>query len=102
MIIELCRLTQDVEIKTISTKDTKEIAVLNNRIAITHNKNITSFIDITAWGELAKFIGKYFRKGDELFIEGSIRNTDYPVGEKTIQMPYILVESVKFTYGNKK
>ena len=37
----------------------------------------TDFIDITAWRKTAEFICKYFRKGQMIALEGSIRSENY-------------------------
>jgi single-stranded DNA-binding protein len=61
----------------------------------------TAFINVTAWGKLAEYLGTYYKKGDEIYIEGEIRNSDYKTGDKVLQTNYILISTVKATYGQK-
>ena len=35
------------------------------------------FIQITAWRHTAEFVGKYFRKGQQVLVEGYIRNNNW-------------------------
>jgi len=65
-----------------------------------HDKDKSSFIDITAWGGTAELIGKYLKKGNEIFIEGELRNNRYKKDGKHIPS-YILVTKIRFNYGNK-
>ena len=102
MIIELCRLVRDVELKTTNFNG-EDKSVLNNAIAIKVGKEQSAFIDITAWGSNAELMAKHLKKGDELLIKGEIRNKKYKVSDdKEINMPYILVSNFEFTYGNKR
>ena len=106
MIITLCRLTRDVELKTV-TVDGKDRSVLNNAIAIRIDNDNSTFIDITAWGRLAEIISKHFKKGDELLIKGELRNKKYKVKinedeDKEITISYVLVIGFEFTHGKKR
>lgn len=101
MIAEIGRLTQDVELKTVEV-DGEQRMVVNNNIAINNGKDRSAFLPIAAWGKLAEFMAAHFRKGDELYIEGFIGNRDYYAGSKTIAMPFVIVERVKFTHGNRR
>ncbi len=101
MFIEIGRLTQEVEVKTVNVNDTEK-HVLNNRFAVRVNSNDTAFIDVTAWNGTADFIRTNFKKGDELFIEGELRNRVIKTGDKEYSVPFILISRVKFTHGNKR
>jgi single-strand DNA-binding protein len=101
MFIEIGRLTQDVEVKTVTVSDTEK-HVANNRLAVRVNSDTSAFIDITAWNGTADFLGAHFKKGDELFIEGELRNRIVKSGEKELSLPFILISRVKFTHGNKR
>ena len=98
MIIELGKLLNEVQTRTITT-DKGDKAVLNNRIAIYQGKNKTTFIDITAWGFTAEFIEKYFKKGDEIFVEGELKNKSVTIEDKTFQNCFILIRNVRNVYG---
>jgi single-stranded DNA-binding protein len=98
MITEIGRLTQEVETKKLATEN-GDISVLNNRLAIFQGKDRTTFIDITAWGDTADFIAQHFFKGDEIYINGEIRNKSFTTDEKTIQICFIRVSNVKMIFG---
>ncbi|MDR0818020.1 MAG: single-stranded DNA-binding protein [Oscillospiraceae bacterium] len=100
MFIDIGRLTQDTEVKTV-TVNGAEKHVLNNRLAVKNGKDDTTFIDATAWNNIADFIGTFFKKGDELFVEGELRNRTIKSGDKEFTAPYLLLTRVKFTHGNK-
>ena len=78
-----------------------ERSVMNGRVAIHQGRDRAAFINVTAWGKLAEYIGAYYRKGDEIYIEGEIRNSNYRVGDRTIQTNYIQITAVKPTFGQK-
>ena len=101
MIMELCRLVRDVELKKMNFNG-EERSVLNNAIAIAINKEQSAFIDMTAWGKTAETMAAYLKKGDEVVIKGELRNKKYKADNKEITMPYVLVSSFEFTYGNKR
>jgi len=101
MFIEIGRLTQDVEIKTVSVNDVEK-HVTNNRLAVRVSKENTAFIDVTAWNGTADFLGTHFKKGDELFIEGELRNRVTKYGDKELSIPFVLISRIRFTHGNKR
>jgi single-stranded DNA-binding protein len=100
MFTEIGRLTQAVEVKTVTVGGVEK-HVANNRLAVRVSKEDSAFIDITAWNGTADFIGAHFKKGDELYIEGELRNRIVKSGEKELSHPFILIVRVKFTHGNK-
>jgi len=100
MFIEIGRLTQEVEIRTVTIGETPK-HVLNNRLAVRVSADSSAFIDITAWNGTADFIGEHFKKGDELFIEGELRNRIVKTDDKEFSHPFILITHVRFTHGNR-
>jgi len=100
MFIEIGRLTQDVEVKSVTINEAEK-RVLNNRLAVRVSADSTAFIDVTAWNVTADFIGGHFKKGDELFIEGELRNRIVKTDGKEISHPFILILRVRFTHGNR-
>jgi len=101
MLIEIGRLTQDVEVKTVFVNNMQK-HVSNNRLALHVNRDETVFVDVTAWNGTADFLKAYFKKGDELFIEGELRNRIIKYGDKDLNYPYVLITRIKFTHGNKE
>lgn len=74
-------LTRDPELRYIDNKD-KRISVINFTVAVSreYTKNngtkdkIVSYIPCEAWDTGAELIAESFRKGDLVFVEGSMRN----------------------------
>ena len=72
------RLTSDPELKTTQSG----VSVVSFCIAVQRQyksgeEPITDFINITAWRHTAEFVGKYFKKGNMIGIEGSIQTRKY-------------------------
>lgn len=95
MLMELGRLTFEVKVNDVGEGK----KVLNNRIAIQAGKDKTTFIDIVAWNGTAELIGKYFKKGYEILIEGHLINTSKKKDNVEYETVEILVENVLFTHG---
>lgn len=98
MLMELGRLTFDVEVKDVA--DNKK--VVNNRIAIQNSKDNTTFVDIVAWDSTAELIGKHFKKGFEILVQGHLINKTRKKDNVEIDTVAILVDKVIFTNGNPK
>ncbi|MDR2089908.1 MAG: single-stranded DNA-binding protein [Clostridiales Family XIII bacterium] len=100
MFIEIGRLTREVEVKTVVANGIEK-RVLNNRFAVRVNETDTAFIDVTAWNGTADFIARHFKKGDELFIEGELRNRVVKADGGTFGHPFVLITRCRFTHGNR-
>lgn len=100
LVILKGRLTRDPEIKFTQTNSTK-IASLNvavNRKFKNQEGNYDAdFFNCTAFGNSANFIEKYFKKGQEILIQGRLQNRswDDENGQKHFATD-IIVESVEF------
>ena len=101
MVIELCKLLNEVTTKTVPTENGEKI-VLNNRVMIYQGKNKSTFVDITAWNGMAEFIERNFKKDDQIYIEGELKNKPITVGEKTFQTCYILVNNATLVFGKNE
>ena len=99
MIIEIGRLTRDVEVRTVQVNG-EEKNVLNNRLAVRFGRGESAFIDLTAWNGTADFIGAHFKKGDEMYVEGELRNRVSKIGDRDLSVPFLLVRRIQFTHGN--
>jgi single-strand DNA-binding protein len=63
-----------------------------------------SFIDHTAFGKTAELIGKHFKKGSPIFVEGRLKQDswdDKTTGQKRTKLG-VFVESFQFFGGRKK
>lgn len=65
------RLTADPELKY--TAGQNPIAIASFTMAISRGKDLTDFINLTAFGKLAETIEKYCRKGDCIGITGRLQ-----------------------------
>lgn len=61
------------------------------------------FINCTAWGKTAEFVGKYFQKGTQMLLKGRIATEQYQDKEtgKNRTSTGVTVESVNFCEGKK-
>lgn len=73
------RITYPLEMKVTPSG----VSVLRFQIAVDRNytpkgeERKADFIDCVAWRGTAEFIGKYFKKGDLIAIDGSIQTENY-------------------------
>ena len=73
----LGRLTRDPEVRytanTNSQVTTFSVAV-NRRFVSQNGERQTDFFNLTAFGKTAEFCSKYFKKGQQVLVEGRIQN----------------------------
>jgi len=78
-VILLGRLVADPETRYTQNN----IAMTRFRIAVNRpgkpqeGQPNADFFQITAWRSTAEFVGKYFRKGQQVLIEGTLRNNSW-------------------------
>ena len=79
-VILFGRLTKDVELRQTNSG----ISVARFTVACDRQfanketgKREADFIEVQAWRNTADFVGRYFKKGDAITVEGSIRNNNY-------------------------
>ena len=95
------RLTKDVEVRTTNSG----VSVVNFTIAwnrkINEENEKTLFMDCEAWRGTADLINKYFKKGNEIIVEGELYTNTYQTdaGENR-HTTRLNVTQVHFTYGN--
>ena len=77
------RLARDCEVKEGISPKNRPYAVLNNCVFVT-NKELGKDVpmNITAWGENAKFIAENFNKGDSIQLVAQETPHDRKVGDK--------------------
>ncbi|MEG1448513.1 MAG: single-stranded DNA-binding protein, partial [Oscillospiraceae bacterium] len=78
-------------------------SVACNRPYQKNGEKIADFINCVAWRNTAEFIGKYFKKGSSIGIEGSIQTKKYQDkdGNNRYQTN-VLVSNVSFVGSNSK
>ena len=94
------RLTRDPETRVLpnsSTNVTTFSLAVNRRFADANGERKTDFFNVTAFGRLADFCGKYYRKGQQVLVEGRIQNRswDDQNGQKRYATDFI-VENAYF------
>ena len=99
-VILMGRITQDLEVR----QTPSGVSVLSFTVAVQRNyarqgeERQTDFINCVAWRQQAEFIGKYFRKGRMIALEGNLRTRTYDDKNGTKHyVTEVFVDSVSFT-----
>lgn len=82
LVILRGNLTRDPELRTIDNDNGRSISVVNFTVAVNREytktngvkDKVVSYIPCEAWDTGAELIAESFRKGDLVFVEGSMRN----------------------------
>lgn len=66
------------------------------------DKETTCFLNCNAWNKTAEFISNYFKKGDQIIVEGKLTSRDYidNQGNKRY-VTELLIDKVHFCGGKK-
>lgn len=95
------RLTKDVALnQTKNGGDTVSFTIGCNYYAGKNEPKASCFFPVRAFGANAGFIAKYFRKGDEIYIDGVLREDRWKKEGQYCSTTYILAYDVFF--GSKK
>ena len=89
------RLTKDPETRVIPNSNTQVTTfslAVNRRFADQNGERKTDFFNLTAFGKLAEFCSKYYRKGQLVLVEGRIQNRswDDQNGQKRYATDFII------------
>lgn len=78
-VILMGRLTGDPEVRyTQSNISVARFSLAVNRVGKAQEGQPTAdFFDIVAWRQTADFVGKYFKKGQQVLVEGNLRNNNW-------------------------
>ena len=97
-VILMGRLTKDVELNySKNGKAFTRFAIAVNRIG-----EGTDFINCVAWEKTAETIAEYFKKGQRILVQGSIRTGSYEKNGQTIYTTDVLVSRFEFIESNNK
>ena len=97
-VILMGRLTRDVELNySKNGKSFTRFAIAVNRIG-----EGADFINCVAWEKTAETIAEYFKKGQKILVQGSIRTGSYERNGQTIYTTDILVSRFEFIESNNK
>lgn len=103
LVVLTGRLTADPEVKTTQSG----VSVVSFCIAVQRQyksgeETITDFINITAWRHTAEFVGKYFKKGNMIGIEGSIQTRKYTDKDGNNRVAFeVLAGNVQFVESKR-
>ena len=91
----LGRLTRDPESRVLPNSNTPVTTfslAVNRRFADDNGERKTDFFNLTAFGKLADFCAKYYRKGQQVLVEGRIQNRswDDQNGQKRYATDFII------------
>lgn len=100
------RLTRDPEARVLpnsTTQVTNFSIAVNRRFADQNGERKTDFFNLTAFGKLAEFCSKYYRKGQQVLVEGRIQNRswDDQNGQKRYATDFI-VENAYFADSRRE
>lgn len=94
------RLTADPELSNTSTGvEYCNFTVAVDRYVGKDKESETDFIPCKAWRQSAVFVSKYFAKGKEILVEGSIRFDKYEKDGEKRTFASVSVERVEFCGG---
>ena len=72
------RITKDLELKTTTSgKSVCSFSLAVERDFSTDGEKTTDFINIVTWGKTAEFVSKYFAKGKQIIVKGSLQVRKY-------------------------
>ena len=92
------RLVVDPELRTAGSSNLCKFRIAVDRQFIgPDGQRITDFIGCQAWGKSADFISKYFRKGQMIAVEGSLRQDNYTTADGQERRSYVVnVDNASF------
>ena len=85
------RLTGDVELKQAGKTVVANVTVASNK-----DKENTDFIPVTLWGEVAKNVEKYVKKGMRLTVIGELATNSYEKDGVKVTKLFVNAKSVDF------
>lgn len=87
------RLARDPEVRTTGSGKT----VADFTVACDAGKDRQAdFISCTAWDKTAELIGRWFQKGKEILLTGSVKVSRYDTENGTRYKTYVLISRVEF------
>lgn len=92
------RMTSDADVRTANNGTTVAgfILAVDRKYKDKDGKSITDFIRMTAFGKTAEFIQRYTQKGQEILIEGEMRQNDWEKDGVKHQSYQVVVNQVHF------
>lgn len=103
-VILIGNLTADPEVKVTPSG----LSVCNFDIAVgrkytNQGDQKADFIKICTWRKTAEFVGKYARKGNSLFVKGSIQTRNYTNNQgQKVYITEVVADEVQFAGNNSQ
>ena len=79
-VILMGRLTRDPETRYTQTNNTLVASftlAVNRRFARQGEERQADFFNIVAWNKTGEFVGKYFKKGQQVLVSGRLQNRNW-------------------------
>ena len=92
------RLVKEVDLHKTQTGK----SVVRFRIAVDEGKDVTNFINVTAWNQSADFLAQYVHKGDLLSITGKLRTSSYDDNGTTRYTMDVNADRVNLLHSRKE
>ena len=93
------RLTRDPEVRTTAAATQTQVVAfsiaVNRRFPDSNGERQADFFNLTAFGKTAEFCSKYFKKGNQVLVEGRIQNRTWEdqTGQKRYFTDYIVEQA---------
>jgi len=100
----LGRICNDLELKvTPSGISVVSFSIAVDRYMGKDAEKKADFINCVAWRTTAEHICRYWHKGDEILVSGSISTRSYQTKDnRTVYVTEVIIDKADFTHGNKK
>lgn len=105
----LGRFTKDPKLEELAKQDPKEEGIKYTRFFIacddgnSKNKKSASFFTVEAWNKLAEVITKYFKKGDLILLNGTIKQRKFKTKKGDDVVDWVVyANEFSFIPGTKK
>lgn len=87
-----------------STNSGKAVTKFGIAVKRPYTKNDeTDFFNVTAWGNIAEFVCKYFEKGRRALVEGRMQTSKYTDKNGVERVGYdVIADSIEFADSKKK
>ena len=99
-VLLMGNLTRDPELRyTPSGSPVCEFGIATNRSYQTRDgekRDETCFVDVTMWGRRGAVISEYFKKGDQIFIEGRLQYDTWETAEGRRSKLKVVAENFEF------
>ncbi|MEQ8822659.1 MAG: single-stranded DNA-binding protein [Sumerlaeia bacterium] len=100
-IIIVGRLTADPERRTIQSGTELTKIRIASTTKLSREKEETCYIDVTFWGNRAGPVAQYFAKGDEILVEGRLRQETFTTQDGR-EVTKHTINADNFAFGQKK